>query len=721
MHPLIEAARHAGRAALTEADAKTLLGEFGIAVPRATTVTTPEQASDGRLDSMRAPFVAKVMSDDILHKSDAGGVQLGLDGAMEVSQAIESMLDRLPRGEAGIDGFLVEEMASAGVEVVIGAVRDPSFGPLLMVGLGGIFVEVLADVAFRICPLTRADAASALDELKGAALLDGVRGTAAVSRHAIVDIMLRLGGEDGLLLRQGEGIAEIDLNPVIVRADGAIAVDARIIVEQAAVPVARALAPDDGLSVTERFEALFAPRNIAVFGASSTRAPLANTFIRRMRDFGFAGAIYPVHPQAAEIEGLTAYPDIHAVPEPVDYAYFAMGAERIPPVLAGANGRIRFAHVISSGFGEVAEGRELETELIRAARAGGCRVLGPNCLGLYSPRGRVSFSVGAPEELGAVGIVSQSGGLSTDIIKRGQWRGLRFSALVSIGNSADLEPADLLEFLLADTHTEVIGLYLEDIKDGQRFFELLVGGRARKPVVILRGGRSQQGRIAAVSHTGALAGDGRAWDALARQTGCVMVDTIDAFIDVLLAFQQLTVRRERPTSRVVLFGNGGGTSVLATDSFAEVGLDVLPFEGEALARLEALGLPPGTSVVNPIDTPVGTLQERDGLVARTILDIVYDHAAPDAVVMHLNLAAFVGRGTVDPVDNLIQVVESVRSERTERCHLVLVLRTDGSPELEASKRAYRERATAAGIVVYDELINAARALAAVRDVEGFTA
>jgi acyl-CoA synthetase (NDP forming) len=408
-----------------------------------------------------------------------------------------------------------------------------------------------------------------------------------------------------------------------------------------------------------------------------------------------------------------------ALPEPVDYAYIAMGAHRIAPMLAAANARVRFAHVISSGFGEVEEGRSLEADLVAAARVGGCRVLGPNCLGLYSPRGKVSFAHGAPAELGTVGILSQSGGLSTDIIKRGQWRGLRFSALVSIGNCADLGPADLLEFLLDDVHTEVIGLYLEDVKDGRRFFELLRADRANKPVVILRGGRSRQGRLAAASHTGALADETRSWRALARQTGCVLVDTVDVFIGALLAFQQLGVRRERPTRRVVLFGNGGGTSVLATDNFAEMGLDVLPFEGPARERLDALDLPPGTSVANPIDTPVGTLMEQDGFIAKTILDIVYDHAAPDAIVMHLNLAAFVGRGTIDPVDNLIHVVETVQAQRAGQCHLLLVLRTDGSPELEKSKRDYRARSLAVGIAVYDELIDAARALDAVRQVESF--
>jgi acyl-CoA synthetase (NDP forming) len=386
-------------------------------------------------------------------------------------------------------------------------------------------------------------------------------------------------------------------------------------------------------------------------------------------------------------------------------------------VLAEAGGRVKFAQVLSSGFGETEEGRALEEELVTAARAGGCRVIGPNCLGLYSPRGRVTFPVNPPEQVGTVGIISQSGGLGTDIIKRGQWRGLGFSGVVTVGNSADLGPVDLMEYYFADPQTRVVGLYLEGVKDGRRLFELMRSPRATKPVVILKGGRSPQGNAAAASHTGALAGDQRAWEALSRQTPCALVSSVDEFIDALLAFQNLALRPDRPTRNVVLFGNGGGTGVLATDYFAELGLDIHPFGEATRTTLEALRLPPGTSVANPIDTPVGTLQEEDGWIAGKILDRVYDTSSPDAIVMHLNLASFVGRGDGDPVDNLIKVAERVQTTHPGRAHFVLVLRSDGSKELDDIKREYRERALAVGIPVYDEVTNAAQALSVVQHLE----
>ena len=235
----------------------------------------------------------------------------------------------------------------------------------------------------------------------------------------------------------------------------------------------------------------------------------------------------------------------------------------------------------------------------------------------------------------------------------------------------------------------------------------------------MRGGTSSQGKIATASHTGALSGGDKAWEALSRQTGCVLVSTVDEFINALLAFQSLNIRKGRPTKKVTLFGNGGGSGVLATDNFASLGLDVLPFDKDIRNELESIEFPPGTSVVNPIDTPVATLQKEQGKIADKILDTVYNLAKPDAVVMHLNLAAFVGRGDVDPIDNLIKSAVRVQNDYPDQAHFVLALRVDGSPELEEKMRDYRERALNVGIPVYDELPTAAKALQAVSWVERY--
>ena len=713
---ILPAAVAAGRDALTEIEGKALLAPYGINVPRSRIVTIPEDAEKA-VTGLDGPFVVKVVSTDILHKSDAGGVAVGLADGAAVAAAIREIARKPAVAAATVEGYLVEEMAPPGREVVIGAIRDPQFGPMVMVGLGGIFVEVLGDVSFRLCPIDRCEAAAMLDELKGAALLDGARGSPRVSRAAIVDALLKIGGEDGLILRE-DAIAEIDVNPMIATAGGAVAVDARVILRRP-TNTAGGLAnrPRDDLPARERFRPLFRPRTVAVVGASATTPTIGNTFIRRMQAFGYPGTIYPIHPRATHIEALPAYPSLGETPAPVDYAYVAIGAERVPDLLAAGAGNVAFAQVITSGFRE--EGNaDLEDRLVTAAHAGGMRLVGPNCLGTYSPRDRsLTFPVDAPTEPGRIGIVTQSGGLGTDIIKRGQWKGLGLSALVTAGNCADVGFADLVEFYLADEGTEAIGLYLEDVGDGRRFFDLLRGSMPSKPVVVLRGGRSVPGRAAAMSHTGALAGDGRAWHALAAQAPVALVDTVDEFLDALIALQYLALRPERPTASVALFGNGGGTGVLATDFFAERGLTVHPFEGEAKKALLALGLPPGTSVANPVDTPVITLQTDEGRIANAILDIIYRHARPDAVVMHLNLASFVGRAGVDPVDNLIQAAVRIGHAYPGQAHFALALRVDGSPELDDAKRRYCALARDAGIPVFDELPEAARALAAVAHLE----
>ncbi|MEO7726478.1 MAG: acetate--CoA ligase family protein [Burkholderiales bacterium] len=225
---LVTSARTQGRTALDELAGKQLLATFKIDVPKSVTVKNVNDVA-GAIEKLKPPLALKVMSPDILHKSDAGGVKIGLHSADEVEQAITAMASLPAIKNARIDGYLIEEMAPAGQEVVVGAVRDPDFGPLVMVGLGGIFVEVLADVAFRICPITRLDAVEMLEDLKGAAILKGARGKKPVSRESIIEVLLKIGGDDGLLMKHAADFIEADINPLIVSANGAVAVDARFI------------------------------------------------------------------------------------------------------------------------------------------------------------------------------------------------------------------------------------------------------------------------------------------------------------------------------------------------------------------------------------------------------------------------------------------------------------------------------------------------------------
>ena len=225
---LVEQARRDGCQSLSEPAAKRVLSACGLRVPRSVVVKHRDEAGTV-LERLRGPLALKLVSPDVLHKSDFGGVKLGLLQAADILAGMDDMANRCVAAGYRLDGFLLEEMAPAGHELVIGGFRDPSFGQVIMLGLGGIFVEILRDVAFRICPITQLDAREMLDELRGAALLRGARGGARVPDAVITDVLLAIGGEGGLLTRCADSIAELDINPLIVSARGAVAVDARLI------------------------------------------------------------------------------------------------------------------------------------------------------------------------------------------------------------------------------------------------------------------------------------------------------------------------------------------------------------------------------------------------------------------------------------------------------------------------------------------------------------
>jgi len=685
--------------AMSEPEAKALLAKYGVAVPKRATAANADALAEAAR-SLRPPFAVKIVSASGAHKSELGGVRLNVADADAVRDAVRAM-------PASDGGYLVEEMAPPGVEMVLGGVRHPRFGPVLMAGLGGVLVEVLDDVVFRVCPIGRADAAAMLDSLKGRALLDGHRGGPAANRAALIDAMLALGGEEGLLLREESRIAEFDVNPLVVTAERAIAVDARARLAPLAAETPRPPPPD--------LAPLFRPNAVAVAGASARSLAHGNLYIRQLAAFGFSGPIYPIHPTAEEIEGRAAFPSLAALPEPVDYAYIAVGAAAAPGLLRSAGGKAKFAQVMSSGF----EGEAARRDLAAAASAGGARLLGPNCLGAHAPAGRLSFMAGADPTPGDVTVLAQSGGLSLDVLRRGRQRGLKYRAVVTMGDCADLGPADLVDWLLADPETQSIGLYLEDAPSGRALFEALSRANGKKPVVLLVGGRTAAGARAAQSHTGALASDGRIWDGLARQVGAALVDTLDGFLDALLACQTLRPRYGAPTRRVVLFGNGGGAGVLAADAFARAGLEIGALGEDAAAALKGLDLPAGASVANPIDVPGNVLQRNEGRLGVGVVEAALAGKGWDAFVMHMNVPGLLAYEHVDILGPLLAAARRAATGRGGASgHVALVLRSDGEPEIEAKKRRFAEAALEDGVAVFDELPAAAGALAALAAIEG---
>lgn len=472
-------------------------------------------------------------------------------------------------------------------------------------------------------------------------------------------------------------------------------------------------------AIVARFRPLFEPKRVAVVGASTSGSSAGNRFIRNVRAAGYEGELYPIHPKAETVEGYRAYTSFADLPGPVDYVFIAVRPNRVLDVIEDASGRVRFAQIMTSGFGEVPGGESLQERIVESAHAGGIRLLGPNCIGTHSPRGGLTFTDVADNEPGPVGVLSQSGGLAIDILRRGRNRGLSFSAIVSMGNCADLGPNDLLSYFLADAETRVIGMYIEHVRDGRRFFDQLRRAGARKPIVLLKGGRTRLGARAAASHTGSLADDDQAWRALARQTGSILVDDLEEFLDILTVFQDYRPRSGPPSNRTALFGNGGGTSVLAADHCARQGLDIPPLSAGTREALSSLEESTGASLENPIDTPANLLQRDEGRMAERILDALLEHETLGGLIIHLNVAVLLGYRDVPMLDTLTRAVHRAIERYPGRAHLVLALRSDGDENVEAEKRRHRRAATQAGVPVFDEPRNAARALAAVHGFESF--
>ena len=296
---------------------------------------------------------------------------------------------------------------------------------------------------------------------------------------------------------------------------------------------------------------------------------------------------------------------------------------------------------------------------------------------------------------------------------------MRYKCVVSVGNCADLGPTEYLRYLLQDKETKVIGFYLESLRDGRCFFETLRKAKASKPVVILKGGRTDKGQRVASSHTGALAGNDNLWEALSRQTGAILTNSIDEFIDTLLVFQCLDLT---PASwdNTVLFGNGGGASVLATDVMARCGLELQDITTPTAKALGELIQDPGTSLKNPVDIPSGTMRQEDGMIVEKVLYELTSLDRPKAVIFHLNMPQFLTNPNMPPqvFDNLVKSAINVK-KRGAASYILLVLRSDGSELLNERKRQAAVAALEAGIPVYNEIADAINALAFVKQFEMF--
>ena len=690
---------------LPEPEVKQLLADVGVRVPAGRLARDAAEVASAAA-ALEAPLVLKAVVPGLVHKSEAGAVRVGLADARAAGLAAAQMVEALAARGLRAEAFLVEEQAAPGVEVLVGVAERPPVGRCVVVGLGGVQAEVLADASLRPWPVDAEDVLAMWDELRGSRLLAEFRGRPAVDRAALVEATLAIAGEKGLVAKLGARVAELECNPIVASERGAVAVDARLALYADEPPAAPPRRIAD-------FTPLFEPRSIAVVGASATgRSGFGNLFLRNYRAYGFAGELWAIHPSAKEIEGVPAFPSLGETPEPVDYALVAVPAERAAEVLRSARGRVRFAQVMSGGFGETGEaGRSLERELASAAQEAGLRLLGPNCMGVWCARGRQTFLGGAPERSGGVSVISQSGSLAGDILKHGDRMGIGFASLTTIGNSVDVGAGELLRWLVDDAHTTVIGLYLEDPRDGADLVAALRAARGRKPVALLVGGISRQGGRAAASHTGALAGDALVWRGIAAGTGAVLASGLEDLLGALRFLERHASRDVPAGPGVLAIGAGGGANVLAADACDRAGLEVTPF-APALERelRERFRLGAGTSLANPIEVPVGPL--ADPQLAPAVVRAALGSVALPDVLLHANAQSFFSFAD-DGETPLLRLVEAVGALARElpATRVTLVLRNAAcAPDGVAAR--VRAAADTAGLLCYDSLDAAASAIAA---------
>ena len=356
---------------------------------------------------------------------------------------------------------------------------------------------------------------------------------------------------------------------------------------------------------THPLEEILHPQSIAVVGASGdSGSRWRGDFVTPLLELGFKGKIYPVNPKYPEIHGLKAYPSIRDIPGPVDYVISSVPARQVLTILEDCSyKRVKAAHLFTARFSETGrqEAAELEREVLKQARKGDIRLIGPNCMGVYYPRHGISWSEGLPKESGGAGLASQSGNVAGDIVQIASLRGVYFSKAISYGNALDLTESDFLDYLSQDQETKIIMMYIEGVKDGRRFFDTLRRTTRIKPVIITKGGRGESGTRAVTSHTASLAGSMKIWDTAIAQAGAIPAENFEEMIDLATAFNFLPPIRGR---RVGVVGGGGGAGVLSADQCEEAGLDVIPLPTEIREELRRQGNSIWDWIGNPTDSSI---------------------------------------------------------------------------------------------------------------------
>jgi acetyl coenzyme A synthetase (ADP forming)-like protein len=593
---ILDKVKAEGRTSLTAPEGKLVCDAYGITVPKEGVATSAADAAK-LASGIGFPVVMKIVSPEILHKTEAGGVLVGVKSADEVDKGYATIMANAKKYDpkANLLGVQVQQMIKGGQEVIVGAVTDPSFGKLVAFGLGGILVEVLKDITFRLAPATRDDALSMLDGIAAAEILKGVRGADPVDRDALAALIQNV----SQLVADFPEIAEMDLNPVFASKGGAIAADVRMVVDFAPQTPRFRPSHDD---IVRDMNRIMKPDAVAVIGASTEEGKIGNSVMKNLINGGYKGEIYPINPSAGEIMGRKAYKSVKDVPGKVDVAVFAIPAKFVAQALVEVGEKkIPGAVLIPSGFAETGN-VEGQKEIQEIGRKYGVRLMGPNIYGFYYTWKNLCATFCTAYDIkGGAALSSQSGGIGMAIIGFSRSAKMGVSAIVGLGNKSDIDEDDLLTFFEQDDNTNVIAMHFEDLKDGRAFAEVAKRVSKKKPVVVLKAGRTALGARAAASHTAALAGNDKIYDDVLRQSGVIRAMGLRDLLEYARAIPVLPTPKGE---NVIIITGAGGSGVLLSDAVTDNGLSLMAMPPDLDAAFRKF-IPPFGASGNPVDITGG--------------------------------------------------------------------------------------------------------------------
>jgi 3-hydroxypropionyl-CoA synthetase (ADP-forming) len=581
---------------ITEESSKEILGEYGIKVPKYALVTSSDQAVQ-KSKEIGFPLVAKIVSPDILHKTDVGGVKVGLSSEEEVRKAFDDMFNRL-KEKFDVKGVLLENMVPKGVELIVGLQNDSQFGPSIMVGLGGIYTELFKDVSFRVLPVTKNEAVRMLESLRGKDILKGFRGSKPIDMNMLSEAIVNIGN---LGVDMAGKYESIDFNPVVVYPDSYYVVDAKIILKEKSSDNAISMANPD----SSYMDLFFNAKSVALIGASPEEGKIGNSVMESLVKHDYKGKVYPVNAKGyPEIMGVKAYKNLMEINDPVDVVIVTVDLKFVPDLLVECGKKNIHNMVVISGGGKELGGERaaIEKRVQDLSRELKVRIIGPNCIGIFNGENRLDCAFQGhlrmlrPKQ-GNVSFLSQSGTVGIAFMETSDAFGL--SKMISYGNRSDVDEADMIHYLAQDPSTNVIGLYVEGLGDGRKFMNSAknVIKQYQKPIVVFKNGRSTRGAKQAASHTGSLGGSFAVISGAFEQTGIISVDSYEELTSALKA---LTWQPVPKGNKIAMVTNGAGPIIAAIDNFERLNLELSQLSDQTIKSFKEHY--PATYVIgNPCD------------------------------------------------------------------------------------------------------------------------